>query len=336
MSAASNSNDLHRSEIDPYGFKHGDDFDYNSYEEFMSNYMSILVRRARKWDALLNGTSKVKRSGKVKRYVRKGIPNEHRGEVWMSVSKAQKMMKQNGGLYQRLLEQELDPNVLTEIDIDLHRTFPENIYFANDASESKQAALRNVLIAFAKHNPDIGYCQGLNYVVGMMLIVLKDEEKAFFLLEKLTKQILVGYYSRNLRGLNVDQLVLGELIKLKNPTLAKHMEDKLVPWSLVCMKWFVCLYLDILPIETTLRVWDCLFYEGPKILFRVALTLVLQNSEVILSARDSSQIVDTFKSMTSQSENMECHQFMQKVFLDSQPLKMATIEKLRLTCEESL
>lgn len=75
---------------------------------------------------------------------------------------------------------------------DLHRTFPENIYFANDASESKQAALRNVLIAFAKHNPDIGYCQGLNYVVGMMLIVLKDEEKAFFLLEKLTKQILVG------------------------------------------------------------------------------------------------------------------------------------------------
>lgn len=53
----------------------------------------------------------------VKRYVRKGIPNEHRGEVWMSVSKAQKMMKQNGGLYQRLLEQELDPNVLTEIDI---------------------------------------------------------------------------------------------------------------------------------------------------------------------------------------------------------------------------
>ena len=43
---------------------------------------------------------------------------------------------------------------------------------------------------------------------------------------------------------------------------------------------------DVLPIETTLRVWDCLFYEGSKILLRVAVALVAMNSVEILAARD--------------------------------------------------
>lgn len=32
----------------------------------------------------------------------------------------------------------------------------------------------------------------MNYVVAMMLIVVKDEEKSFFLFEQLTKRILIG------------------------------------------------------------------------------------------------------------------------------------------------
>ena len=41
-----------------------------------------------------------------------------------------------------------------------------------------------------------------------------------------------------------------------------------------------------MPVETTLRVWDCLFYEGSKILLRVAVALVAMNSAEILAARD--------------------------------------------------
>lgn len=42
----------------------------------------------------------------VKRYVRKGIPLEHRARVWMAVSGAQAQMDQNPGYYHRLLEGE--------------------------------------------------------------------------------------------------------------------------------------------------------------------------------------------------------------------------------------
>lgn len=54
--------------------------------------------------------------------------------------------------------------VLVEsIKIDLPRTFPDNIYFED---HNTRFQLFNVLVAYAHHNKDVGYCQGLNYIAG--------------------------------------------------------------------------------------------------------------------------------------------------------------------------
>ena len=50
-------------------------------------------------------------------------------------------------------------------------------------------SLRRVLQAFALHNPDIGYCQSLNFVAGMMLLFLSEEE-AFWLLVTVVEKLL--------------------------------------------------------------------------------------------------------------------------------------------------
>ncbi|XP_071476257.1 growth hormone-regulated TBC protein 1-A-like [Diadema antillarum] len=325
---------LYRSEIDAYGFKRPEDFDYETYEEFMKQYLSVLARRASKWAPMMKGHEKVPKSRKVKRYVRKGVPSEHRGLVWMNVSGAAKMKKKNIGLYQRLLEEPKDPEITEVINIDLHRTFPDNIYFSNDAQFSKRKSLANVLSVFAHYRPEVGYCQGLNFIVALMLLVLQDEENCFFLLLVLTTRILPDYYVPHMSGLKTDQEVLGELIKEKCPDVARHMEKEQVPWSIPTTKWFICLFLDVLPIETTLRIWDCLFYEGSKILFRVCLSLILRNREEILAASNISALVDIFKRATNQSANINCHTFIEHVFEDSQPLKRGTIEKLRYLCRQ--
>ena len=41
------------SRIDEYGFKRAEDFDYRTYDNFMTDYLPILVRRGNKWDKLL-------------------------------------------------------------------------------------------------------------------------------------------------------------------------------------------------------------------------------------------------------------------------------------------
>lgn len=58
--------------VDPYGFERSEDFDYESYEELMSEYLVVLTRRSIKWSKLLKGKSKVQKN--VKRECEIKIP----------------------------------------------------------------------------------------------------------------------------------------------------------------------------------------------------------------------------------------------------------------------
>ena len=51
----------------------------------------------------------------VKRYVRKGVPNEHRALVWMSASGAQDQLDRNAGYYQSVLGAEHDPKLVDSV-----------------------------------------------------------------------------------------------------------------------------------------------------------------------------------------------------------------------------
>lgn len=44
----------------------------------------------------------------MKRFVRKGVPNEHRARIWMAASGAQEQLERKPGYYQSLLATEHD------------------------------------------------------------------------------------------------------------------------------------------------------------------------------------------------------------------------------------
>ena len=60
---------------------------------------------------------------------------------------------------------------------DLHRTFPNNRHFREMEGEAMQHQLDLLLRALAARFPEIGYCQGLNYIGAMQLLMTKDAEK---------------------------------------------------------------------------------------------------------------------------------------------------------------
>ncbi|KAL7845843.1 hypothetical protein AOLI_G00240350 [Acnodon oligacanthus] len=322
--------------VDPYGFERSHDFDYKTYEELMSEYLAVLTRRSIKWSKMLQGRSRVERNLKVKRYVRKGVPNEHRALIWMAASGSQEQMEKSPGYYQSLLQAQHDPKLVEAIRTDLHRTFPDNVQFRKTANPCLQKTLYNVLLAYGHHNKAVGYCQGMNFIAGYLIIVTKDEEKSFWLMEALIGRILPDYYTPAMLGLKTDQEVLGELVKVKVPAVWQAMTEHNVMWTLVVSRWFICLFIDILPVETVLRIWDCLFYEGSKILFRVALTLIRHNQDLILQARNLPDICDRFKQITKGAFVEDCHTFMQKIFKEPGSLSMATITKLREACRAQI
>ncbi|KAI5964200.1 uncharacterized protein KGF55_002142 [Candida pseudojiufengensis] len=252
------------------------------------------------------------KSDKVKKLVRKGIPPEWRGNAWFYYAGGNEKLSNSNITYDQLVEVTQDiKNKDTEIiERDLFRTFPDNIYFnssilkddqdkytssasslANSATNEREEtelikSLRRVLVAFAHYQPQIGYCQSLNFLAGLLLLFM-NEEKSFWMLVILTERIIPKVHSANLEGVHTDQGVLMLCVKEYIPDLwdilgtnfegEKLKEDKILtrlpPVTLVTSSWFMSLFVGILPIETVLRVWDILFYENSKTIFRISLTI---------------------------------------------------------------
>ncbi|XP_012278992.1 growth hormone-regulated TBC protein 1-A isoform X2 [Orussus abietinus] len=293
----------------------------------MSEYLVVLAKRAKKWSEIIGEGKSLQRSITIKRYIRKGIPGEHRGMVWLAVSGGEELRNASPNLYQKLLEGPHNREISDIIKTDLPRTFPDNIFFNN--IENQQQQLFNILLAFAHQNTNVGYCQGLNYIAGLLLLVTKSEETAFWLLKTMIEKILPDYYTPTMDGLLTDIDVLAELVKIKMPDIYQHVTDIGLPWAVITTKWFVCLFAEVLPIETTLRIWDCLFYEGSKIIFRVALTLIKRNRENLLSCKDFSTLAECFKEITKDSIVLRCHDFMQSIFKVPGSFPGSLIVKLR-------
>ncbi|CAG8603251.1 912_t:CDS:2 [Paraglomus occultum] len=327
------------SDRDQYGFKKSYQWiSREKYAEFEAVYSRIQARRKIKWDTLLAENSGLfpSRNSKIKRYIRKGVPPSLRGQVWFHYSGAETKMKVHPGLYDMLVMKSLDPKTQNEyaeiIERDLHRTFPENIKFkaTTDVTDDPSStlatenvpmiqSLRRVLVAFSLYSPNIGYCQSLNYIAGLLLLFM-EEEKAFWTLVTMIHDYLPeNMYDVTMEGSNVDQAVLMMFIMEKMPHIwnklsggfgwdMEKLDGNMPIITLVTSHWFLTLYIHILPIETMLRVWDCFFYEGNKVLFRVALAIFKSNENKILAVEDAMEVFQTVQNIPKGI--IDCHKLM--------------------------
>lgn len=112
---------------------------------------------------------------------------------------------------------------------------------------------------------------------------MKTEEDAFWMLAVLLENVLVSdCYTNNLSGCHVEQRVFKDLLTKKCPRIATHLDSLEFDVSLVTTEWFLCLFSKSLPSETTLRVWDVIFYEGAKVIFNVALAIFKMKEDQLL------------------------------------------------------
>lgn len=235
----------------------------------------------------------------LKKLIRKGIPPPLRPKVWLAVSGAAKKRSMVPDSYFAdlcLAGHGLTSAAIKQIDHDLARTFPSHPWL--DSSDG-QAALRRVLVAYSLRDSHVGYCQGMNFVAGLLLLVMKREEDAFWMLAVLLENVLFqDCYTNDLSGSHVEQRVFKDLLNKKCPRLAAHLELIGFDVSLVITEWFLCLFAKSLPSETTLRVWDVLFNEGAKVLFRVALALFKIKEEELLATQQVWEVVSIFQTAT--------------------------------------
>jgi len=155
------------------------------------------------------------------------------------------------------------PSVAKQIEKDLHRTFGSvHVRGVRVPQAEALSSLRNVLLAYASHNPRVGYCQSMNFVAAVLLLVV-DEETAFACLATVVERVLQGHFADDMAMSLVDGSVLRGLLSAKDPQLMRHLEEMQVAPSLVTAQWLLtCFVASAMPLSALLRVWDCLFLEA--------------------------------------------------------------------------
>jgi len=169
-------------------------------------------------------------------------------------------------------------------------------------------------VAYAHHNRSVGYCQGLNYIAGLLLIAIKDEHSCFWLLSHFIENIAPGYHTKTMSGLQRDIDVITELVKTREPLINEKINELGLPWAVITTKWLICLFAEVLPTETVLRLWDLIFSEGYKIIFRASLAIVTILKEDIMNAQDITELADLFRNLSTDCRFISCHTFVERMF----------------------
>ncbi|XP_031485750.1 uncharacterized protein LOC116254481 [Nymphaea colorata] len=180
-----------------------------------------------------------------------------------------------------------------QIEKDLPRTFPGHPALDEDGRN----ALRRLLTAYARHNPSVGYCQAMNFFAGLLLLLM-PEENAFWSLVGIMDEYFDGYYSEEMIESQVDQLVFEELVRERFPKLVNHLDYLGVQVAWVTGPWFLSIFVNMLPWESVLRVWDVLLFDGNRVmLFRTALALLELYGPALVTTKDAGDAVTLLQSL---------------------------------------
>ncbi|CAG04126.1 unnamed protein product, partial [Tetraodon nigroviridis] len=264
-----------------------------------------------------------------------GIPKEWRKRVWLTL--ADQYLHSISIDWEKTLRFAFnersnpdDDSLGIQIVKDLHRTGCSS--YCGQEGEQDRVVLKRVLLAYARWNKTVGYCQGFNVLAALILEVTEGSESdalkvMIYLIDKVLPE---SYFANNLRALSVDMAVFRDLLRVKLPRLSQHLhhlqksankeaggsyEPPLT--NVFTMQWFLTIFATCLPAPTVLKIWDSVFFEGSEMLFRVALAIWERLGERIECCQTADEFYSTMGCLTQEmlEENLfDSAELMQEVY----------------------
>ncbi|OAL36443.1 hypothetical protein AYO20_04339 [Fonsecaea nubica] len=215
--------------------------------------------------------------------IRGGVPPPLRGVVWPSIAQAHDGFLHSE--YQRLSNEPSPYDGL--IGKDVGRSFP-NVDMFREKDGDGQRMLGKVLKAFSLYDSKIGYCQGLGFVVGPLLMHMSEPEAFCILVRSEHRSFFIEKADTNFQQLLIRHL----------PQLAAHLEELKVE-PLYVSQWFLSFFAVTCPLPMLLRIYDVILSEGAtETLMRVALSLMQRNQKKLLA---STEFEDAMQFLLSRS-----------------------------------
>ncbi|XP_039625964.1 TBC1 domain family member 30 isoform X2 [Polypterus senegalus] len=264
-----------------------------------------------------------------------GIPKEWRRRVWLTLADQYlHSISIDWDKTMRFTFNERsnpdDDSMGIQIVKDLHRTGYSS--YCGQEAEQDRVVLKRVLLAYARWNKTVGYCQGFNVLAALILEVMEGNEGdalkvMIYLIDKVLPD---SYFANNLRALSVDMAVFRDLLSVRLPDLSQHLDNlqraanrdsggSYEPplTNVFTMQWFLTMFATCLPKHTVLKIWDSVFFEGSEVLLRVALAIWAKLGERIETCQSADEFYSTMGTLTQEMlENnlIDCNDLMQTIY----------------------
>ncbi|XP_061851521.1 TBC1 domain family member 4 isoform X2 [Colius striatus] len=250
--------------------------------------------------------------------LKEGVPKSRRGEIWQFLAVQHRVRHRLPNKqqppdisYKELLKQ------LTAqqhaILVDLGRTFPTHPYFSAHLGAG-QLSLFNLLKAYSLLDKEVGYCQGISFVAGVLLLHM-SEEQAFEMLKFLMYDL--GFrkqYRPDMMSLQIQMYQLSRLLHDYHRDLYNHLEENEISPSLYAAPWFLTLFASQFPLGFVARVFDIIFLQGTEVIFKVALSLLSSQETSIMGCESFENIVDFLKTTIPDMTQPQMEKIITQVF----------------------
>ena len=195
----------------------------------------------------------------------------------------------------------MNEDIIISIEADINRTF-------NNSKIMTPKILFEVLKVFAYRNEEIGYCQGINYIAGFLIIINNNEADAY----KCLQQLIDNYGMKGLYILNVP--LLGECF-YKLDKLIFKMHPDLYEWFRIInifsknfsSPWLITIFTHTLqyiknnmPTEIIITIWDHFLIDGWKAILKICIFFLNQVKDILIN-NNMDEMLNVFKKIDRKS-----------------------------------
>jgi len=311
---------LSASKIDVFGFEttganNARDMDLAKKSD-IKKARKVEAERLVKWNKMAQRSSiALLQHPKFRSRVEKGIPKQVRGMIWYKLcnidatrkhltEEAKAWLEPGFTLYTHYVQEaRRNPTRFTkdkgEIARDLNRTFPNSVVFNTNGGKG-QSRLERVLFAYSVANPEVGYTQGMNYIVALLLGFMPEEE-AFWVVWAMMKQPkfdLEGVMGAGLRKAKCWFYCVDALVKSRLPEVhAAISRFDGIGAGVYAADWVFTLFSRTCPFSFVAKVWDSFFLEGWPVIFSTALAILYKERKIFKAMRSVEDLMYTLREL---------------------------------------
>lgn len=188
-----------------------------------------------------------------------------------------------------------DATALTKLEKMIKRDMGSRTSYSKfTTAAGLQDALFNVCRAYALFDSEVGYPQGMNFIIMPLLFTMSEEEAFCLLVRLMNKYQLRDLFVADMPGLHLHLYQFERLLEDVEPALYCHLNRRGVSPKLYATQWFLTLFAYRFPLQLVMRVYDLLLCEGLEgAILKFGMAVMQRNVQTLLAMNDM-QALTTF------------------------------------------